>query len=50
MVINKIIGMIFVIIGGIVLYALYKAEEYDMFLIELLIGPTLIYLGLKLLN
>ncbi len=60
MLINKIFGSIFVIVGGILTFSLItiplqiktmgKTFDNATFLVALLGGPTLIYLGLKLLN
>ncbi len=50
MLINKIFGSICVIVGGILVFSWWFVEKNDVFLISLVGGPTLIYLGLKLLN
>jgi len=51
--INKIVGSICLTIGGILIFSgvfLVKDRDKNVFLVTLLGGPVLIYLGLKLLN
>lgn len=50
MVINKIVGMVMFILGGFLVFSMYYTEEYDIFFLDLFLGPTLIYLSLKMLN
>lgn len=50
MLINKIVGMILFMVGSILLFSLYRTGRHDIFLMDLLMGPTFIYIGLKMLN
>lgn len=50
MVLNKIFGAVLFILGSILLFALWYAKDYTMVAFEMIAGPTLIYLGLVMLN
>ena len=49
---TKILGFICVVVGGILTFSLFfiNVKNMNIFLTSLLGGPTLIYLGLKLLK
>jgi len=50
MYINKILGMVSFIIGSILLFSLYTIGKESTFAFSLILGPLLIYLGLKSLT
>jgi len=50
MYINKILGMISFIIGSILILSLYTTGKESTFAFSFILGPLLIYLGLKSLT
>lgn len=50
MYINKILGMFSFIIGSILVFTLWHTGKETNFAFGLILGPVLIYLGLKMLT
>jgi hypothetical protein len=47
---KKIVGGIFLFLGIVFLLGAFKSENKEIFLAEILFGPTLIYIGSELIK